>query len=78
MGRTYRPAYAERGNWQLFAERLGPKTSATDTEHCGYSTNPRYSATLTQLITEFRLDDPKVLAGFDAGQAPEPVSQISA
>ena len=26
--------------WMKFAERLGPKTSPLDKEHCGYSTNP--------------------------------------
>ena len=78
MGRHYRPCYAERGNWQTFAERLGPKTSPLDEEHCGYSTNPRYSAILIELVKEFDLDDPKVLDALAAGKNPyPPVAQTS-
>lgn len=55
---------------QKFAERLGPKTSANDSEHCGYSTNPDYSALLMKLIEEFRLDDERALEWYASGRDP--------
>jgi flagellum-specific peptidoglycan hydrolase FlgJ len=73
MRPRYQPAFAERGNWQLFAERLGPKTSPTDTEHCGYSTNPSYSARLVKLVTLYGLDIPSRLALFAQGIDPGPL-----
>jgi flagellum-specific peptidoglycan hydrolase FlgJ len=57
--------------WQQFAERLGPKTSQLDTEHCGYSTNPSYSAELIKLVNLYRLNDPRVLEGYATGLDPE-------
>jgi flagellum-specific peptidoglycan hydrolase FlgJ len=45
----YRGAFEARRDWKQFAERLGPKTSTLDKEHCGYSTNPSYSAELIKL-----------------------------
>ena len=49
-GPRYRSAFAVRADWKQFAERLGPKTSPNDQEHCGYSTNPSYSAELIELV----------------------------
>jgi flagellum-specific peptidoglycan hydrolase FlgJ len=76
MRPRYKPAYQARNNWQLFAERLNPKTSSLDQEHCGYSTNGNYSATLSTLVHEFRLDDAAALAAYAAGH--EPVARVSA
>ena len=56
--------------WQQFAERLGPKTSQQDTEHCGYSTNPSYSAELIKLVNLYRLNDPRALEWYATGQDP--------
>jgi len=56
--------------WQKFAERLGPKTSQLDLEHCGYSTNPSYSAELIQLVNLYRLNDPRALTWYATGQDP--------
>jgi flagellum-specific peptidoglycan hydrolase FlgJ len=69
----YRPAFAVRHDWKQFAERLGPKSSPLDLEHCGYSTNPSYSAELVKLVTLYRLDDPRAVqwlaTGIDPGRA---------
>jgi flagellum-specific peptidoglycan hydrolase FlgJ len=64
----YRPAFAMRDDWKQFAERLGPKTSELDTEHCGYSTNPSYSAELIKLVGLCRLNDPRALQWFATGK----------
>jgi flagellum-specific peptidoglycan hydrolase FlgJ len=69
-GPRYRPAYAVRGDWKKFAERLGPKPSPLDTEHCGYSTNPSYSAELIKLVSLYGLDDPGALESYARGQEP--------
>jgi flagellum-specific peptidoglycan hydrolase FlgJ len=69
-GPRYRPAFAVRDDWKQFAERLGPKTSPRDTEHCGYSTNPSYSAELITLVSRYRLNDPRALAWYAAGMDP--------
>ena len=41
--------------------------------HCGYSTNPSYSAELVKLVTLYRLDDPRAVqwlaTGIDPGRA---------
>jgi len=66
----YRPAFAVRDDWKQFAERLGPKSSPLDTEHCGYSTNPSYSAELCKLVSLYRLDDPRALQWFATGKDP--------
>ena len=71
MGQRYRTAYAERGNWQKFAALLGPKT-AENPSGCGYSTEPKYAAILTQLVKEFRLDDPRALERYAEGKDPGP------
>ena len=64
----YQPAFAVRHNWKQFAERLGPKTSPWDSEHCGYSTNPSYSAEITKLVELYRLNDPRAVEWFATGQ----------
>jgi len=69
-GPRYRPAFAVRDDWKKFAERLGPKTSQLDMEHCGYSTNPSYSAELIKLVTLYRLNDPRALQWFATGKDP--------
>jgi flagellum-specific peptidoglycan hydrolase FlgJ len=69
-GPRYRPAFAVRGDWKQFAERLGPKTSRLDTEHCGYSTNPSYSAELIKLVNLYRLNDLRALEWYATGQDP--------
>ena len=77
----YRPAYEVRHDWKQFAERLGPKISERDPLHCGYSTNPSYSALLTNLVRAYRLDDPRMLTWLETGRDPgrEAVSsQLSA
>ena len=66
----YRPAFEVRDDWKQFAERLGPKTSPLDSEHCGYSTNPSYSAELIKLVKSYRLDDPRALQWFATGTDP--------
>jgi flagellum-specific peptidoglycan hydrolase FlgJ len=66
----YRPAFAVRHDWKQFAERLGPKTSPLDSEHCGYSTNPSYSAELVKLVEFYRLDDPRAVEWFATGKDP--------
>ena len=66
----YRPAFAVRGDWKKFAERLGPKISPLDSEHCGYSTNPSYSAEILKLVTLYRLDDPRAVQWFATGNDP--------
>jgi hypothetical protein len=66
---TSRPAGSSPA-WQQFAERLGPKTSPGDTEHCGYSTNPSYSAELMNLIKRYRLDDPRAQQWLATGHDP--------
>jgi flagellum-specific peptidoglycan hydrolase FlgJ len=69
-GPRYRPAFEVRGDWTKFAERLGPKASQNDSEHCGYSTNPGYSAELIKLVGLYRLNDPRALEWFATGQDP--------
>jgi hypothetical protein len=59
-------------DFRAFAERLGPKTSQLDSEHCGYSTNPSYSAVLVQLVDELRLNDPRMLQWLATGKDPGP------
>jgi hypothetical protein len=59
--------------WKQFAERLGPKTSQLDSEHCGYSTNPSYSAELIKLVNLYRLNDPRALEWYATGQDPGPI-----
>ena len=71
-GPRYQPAFAVRADWKQFAERLGPKSSPLDTEHCGYSTNPSYSAELIELVTLYRLNDPRALQWFATGEDPGP------
>jgi flagellar protein FlgJ len=66
----YRGAYAVRGNWKQFAEKLGPKRSEHDPDHCGYSTNPSYSAILGSLVRVYRLDDPRLLEWLETGKDP--------
>jgi flagellum-specific peptidoglycan hydrolase FlgJ len=66
----YRPAFAVRHDWKQFAERLGPKTSPLDSEHCGYSTNPSYSAELIKLVELYRLDDPRAVEWYATGKDP--------
>ena len=67
----YRPAFAVRDDWKQFAERLGPKASPRDSEHCGYSTNPSYSAELINLIGRCRLDEPRAIQWLATGVDPE-------
>lgn len=59
-----------RDDWKKFAERLGPKTSPLDSEHCGYSTNPSYSAELIELVNLYRLNDPRAVQWYATGQDP--------
>jgi flagellum-specific peptidoglycan hydrolase FlgJ len=59
--KRYEPAYPMRQDWRQFAERLGPKTSPLDTQHCGYSTNPEYGAALITLVDLYHLDDPQMI-----------------
>ena len=59
-------------DWMKFAERLGPKTSPLDWEHCGYSTNPSYSAELIKLVGLYRLNDPRALRWYAEGADPGP------
>jgi hypothetical protein len=74
----YRPAFAVRHDWKQFAERLGPKTSPLDSEHCGYSTNPSYSAELIKLVELYRLDDSRVVEWFATGKSMADSSQLTA
>ena len=69
-GPRYRAAWAVRDDWKQFAERLGPQASQLDTEHCGYSTNPSYSAELITLVGRYRLNDPRALQWFATGKDP--------
>jgi len=66
----YRPAFVVRDDWKKFAERLGPKVSLWDMEHCGYSTNPSYSAEIITLVGRYRLNDPRALQWFATGKDP--------
>ena len=66
----YRPAFEVRHDWKQFAERLGPKSSPLDSEHCGYSTNPSYSAELIKLVELYRLNDPRALQWYATGVDP--------
>jgi flagellum-specific peptidoglycan hydrolase FlgJ len=66
----YRPAFAVRHDWKQFAERLGPKSSPLDSEHCGYSTNPSYSAEIIKLVELYRLNDPRAVEWFATGKDP--------
>ncbi len=66
----YRRAYEVRHDWNQFAEKLGPKRSEHDPDHCGYSTNPSYSAILTSLVRVYRLDDPRLLEWLESGKDP--------
>jgi flagellum-specific peptidoglycan hydrolase FlgJ len=68
---AYAPAYSVRDFPTEFAERLGPKTSQTDHEHCGYSTNPSYSAELIKAVNVYRLNDPRALEWYATGKDPE-------
>ena len=65
----YKPAFDVRHDWKQFAERLGPKSSLLDTAHCGYSTNPSYSAELTTLVDSYQLDDSRTLRWYASGTA---------
>jgi|SRR5579862_5315497 len=71
----YRDAFEARHDWKQFAERLGPKTSSLDKEHCGYSTNPSYSAELIKLVELYRLNDARVVEWLATGKDPGPVGQ---
>jgi hypothetical protein len=71
-GPRYRPAFEVRNDYEKFAERLGPKTSPLDSEHCGYSTNPSYSAELLALVKRYRLHDPRALGWYATGVDPGP------
>jgi flagellum-specific peptidoglycan hydrolase FlgJ len=71
QGPRYQPAFAVRHDWKQFAERLGPKTSQLDAEHCGYSTNPSYSAELIKLVELYRLNEPRALQWFATGIDPK-------
>ncbi len=73
----YQPAFAVRHDWKQFAERLGPKSSSHDLEHCGYSTNPNYSAALVKLVNLYRLDDPRAQQWYATGHDPGPESSVS-
>jgi hypothetical protein len=73
----YRPAFAVRHDWKQFAERLGPKSSPLDSEHCGYSTNPSYSAELIKLIELYRLNDSRAVEWFATGVDPGRVADSS-
>jgi flagellum-specific peptidoglycan hydrolase FlgJ len=66
----YRPAFNVRHDWKQFAERLGPKASTLDSEHCGYSTNPNYSAELIRLVNLYRLNDPRAVEWYATGTDP--------
>jgi flagellum-specific peptidoglycan hydrolase FlgJ len=66
----YGPAFAVRDDWKQFAERLGPQASPMDMEHCGYSTNPSYSAEIISLVSRYRLNDPRALQWFATGRDP--------
>jgi flagellum-specific peptidoglycan hydrolase FlgJ len=66
----YRPAFDVRHDWKQFAERLGPKASPLDSEHCGYSTNPSYSAELIKLVNLYRLNDPRAVEWYATGRDP--------
>jgi len=76
-GPRYLPAFEVRGDWKQFAERLGPKTSSADKEHCGYSTSPCYSASLIQLVDLYGLNDPSTLAWFATGRPPGDAMQVT-
>lgn len=71
----HRPAFAVRHDWKQFAERLGPKSSPLDSEHCGYSTNPSYSAELIKLVELYRLNDPRALQWYATGVDPHLMSE---
>ncbi len=73
-GPRYKPAFEVRADWKQFAERLGPKTSQLDRDHCGYSTNPSYSADLICLVNLYRLNDPRALAWYATGEDPGPAT----
>ncbi len=73
----YRPAFEVRHDWKQFAERLGPKSSPLDSEHCGYSTNPSYSAELIKLVELYRLNDPRALQWYATGVDPQQASAES-
>ena len=66
----YRRAYEVRHDWKQFAEKLGPRRSEHDPDHCGYSTNPSYSALLASLVRVYRLDDPRLLEWLESGKDP--------
>ena len=66
----YRPAFEVRHDWKQFAERLGPKSSPNDTEHCGYSTNPSYSAEIIKLVNLYLLNDARALQWYATGADP--------
>jgi flagellum-specific peptidoglycan hydrolase FlgJ len=66
----YRPAFEVRHDWKQFAERLGPKVSRFDSGHCGYSTNPSYSAALVNLVNLYRLNDPRMVRWLATGKDP--------
>ena len=76
-GPRYRPAFEVRDDWKQFAERLGPKSSPLDSEHCGYSTNPSYSAELIKLVELYRLNDPRALRWYATGVDPYQASAES-
>ncbi len=73
-GPRYQPAFEARADWKQFAERLGPKTSQLDPDHCGYSTNPSYSADLIRLVNLYRLNDPRALQWYATGEDPGPTT----
>jgi hypothetical protein len=69
----YGPAYTVRHDWKQFAERLGPKQSANDTEHCGYSTNPAYAAQLIKIVETCHLYDHRAQEWLETGKDPGPI-----
>ena len=73
MTPRYRPAYEVRHDWKQFAERLGPQQSVNDTGHCGYSTNPGYSAQLVRIVETCHLDDRRAQEWLATGKDPGPV-----
>jgi flagellum-specific peptidoglycan hydrolase FlgJ len=73
MTPRYGPAYTVRHDWKQFAERLGPKQSANDTDHCEYSTNPGYSVQLIKIVETCHLYDHRAQEWLETGKDPGPI-----
>ena len=73
MTPRYGPAYTVRHDWKQFAERLGPKRSAHETDHCGYSTNPGYSTLLIEIVETCHLSDHRAQEWLETGKDPGPI-----